>query len=61
MFSLNSVPKQECIPVGCILPTLYLAGGVFVQGGLCPGVSVLGVSVWGVSVRETPSPYEQNY
>ena len=50
--------QQECIPVGCVLPTRYRPGKVFVRGGagLCPGgglclggVSVQGVSVWGVS------------
>ena len=28
--------KQECFPVGCVLPALYRKG-VSVQGGLCQG------------------------
>ena len=45
--------KQECIPVGCVLPVLYHTGegplsgrvcvrGVYVQGGLCRGDSLSG-------------------
>ena len=44
--------KQECIPVGCLPPTLYRTGGLSPGGGLCPGGSQSG----GSSIRETPSP-----
>ena len=57
-------PKQECIPEGCVPPTLYRVGG------LCPGeflsgrgsLSIQGVSGslsrgWG-SVRETHLEHE---
>ena len=51
--------QQECIPVGCVLPTLYHNGGhcpgrSLSKEGLCPRGSVFGggslskgVSVWG--------------
>ena len=31
--------KQECIPVGSVLPAHYYTRGISVQEGLCPGVS----------------------
>ena len=39
--------KQKCIPIGCVLPTLYHTGSLCLggEGGLCPG----GVSVQGRS------------
>ena len=57
----NSIVKQECIPVGCILPAccpylpactaprgVYLPGGCTCWGCTCPGVYLPmgGVPVW---------------
>ena len=39
--------KQQCIPVGCVPPTLYCTGGISVQGSHCPGA---------VSVQGDPPP-----
>ena len=47
-------------PQGGLCPGILCPGGLFPGVGLCPGGSVprwslsRGVSVWGVSVRETP-------
>ena len=56
------VSKQECIPVGCIPPTLYHTGGSLSGGqcprGLCPGVvSVQGeLCPWGLLSKGSLCP-----
>ena len=45
--------KQECIPMGCVLPACWLYPSMHCTGGVCPGQGVwLGVSAqWGCLPR----------